>query len=373
MKMVKFAAILATELAMGWISGEAFATAEVSLETQPVEVFYGVAELAQMQAPPLNSTNDQSWSFSFDNDALVPGSRDQDYTYGVSASVSSETPPQSRWSLNTPLQWFDSHSGIPTLGNSVRTYSTEIGLYGFTPEDITRSDANLDDRPYASLLYVSHSREHAGARPDIAWRSTFTVGVLGLDIVGDLQNAAHSTLDIDKARGWRHQISAGGEPTARYSVARQRLWTSSYSNIEIKTSLQGSVGYLTELSYGVSLRIGRIATRWQSFNPELANYREHSVPVFLGRGHRESYFSAGMAVKARAYNVFLQGQFRDSAVEYSSGDVNHGIVEAWAGYTHIFASGYRVSYTVRGHSSELKSGAGDRNVLWGGLTIAKNY
>ncbi|MGI9295350.1 MAG: lipid A deacylase LpxR family protein, partial [Pseudomonadales bacterium] len=106
---------------------------------------------------------------------------------------------------------------------------------------------------------------------------------------------------------------------------------------------------------------------------ELANYREHSVPAFLGKGYRESYFSVGMAIKARAYNAFLQGQFRDSDVEYNGSDVNHGIIEAWAGYTHIFAGGYRVSYTLRGHSSELKNGAGDRNVLWGGLTFAKNY
>lgn len=369
MNITKFAGILAIQVATVAVADMAFANTEAGLESKVVEVVYDAS--ARPQRP--DSTNYQSWSFAFDNDVLVPGSRDQDYTYGISASLSSETARLSRWSLNTPLQWIDDHSGISALGNTVRTYSTEIGLYGFTPEDITRRDANLDDRPYASLLYVSSSQEHAGARPDIAWRSTFTVGVLGLNLVGDLQNEVHELIDSDQARGWRHQISDGGEPTARYSIARQRLWASGHSNVEIKTSLQGSVGYLTELSYGISLRVGHIATRWQSFNPELANYREHSVPAFLGKGYRESYFSAGMAIKARAYNVFLQGQFRDSDVEYDSGDVNHGIIEAWAGYTHIFASGYRVSYTLRGHSSELKSGEGDRNVLWGGLTFAKSF
>lgn len=317
--------------------------------------------------------DDQSWSFAFDNDVLVPGSRDQDYTYGVSASLSSEIAPSSNWSLNKPLSWLDSHSGFSALGNSATTYSTEIGLYGFTPEDIARSDANSGDRPYASLVYFSNSQEHADVRPDVVWRSTFTVGVLGLDVVGDLQNEVHSVIDSNEAQGWRHQISDGGELTARYSIARQRLWPTGHPNVEVKTSVQGSVGYLSELSYGVSLRVGRIATRWQSFNPELANYREHAVPLTLGKVYRESYFSAGMAFKARAYNAFLQGQFRDSAVEYDSSDLNHAIVEAWAGYTHSFSNGFRISYTVRGHSSELKTGAGDRNVIWGGLTIAKNY
>ncbi len=318
-----------------------------------------------------------SWSFAFDNDVLVPGSRDQDYTYGVSATLSSETAPETAWSLDTPLQWIDQHTVFSPIdwefGGQVRTYSTEIGLYGFTPENIN-SEAVIDgDRPYASLLYLSNSREYEGASSDTVWRSTFTVGILGLDIVGDLQNEVHAIVGSEQAQGWRNQISDGGEPTARYSVARQRLWTSGFSNVEIKTSVQASVGYLTELSYGVSVRVGHIATRWQSFNPELASYREHSVPVLVGKGFRESYFSAGIAIKARAYNAFLQGQFRDSAVEYSSDDLNHGILEAWAGYTHIFASGYRLSYTVRGHSSELKRGVGDRNVLWGGLTLTRNY
>ena len=40
------------------------------------------------EAMSLRSTEDYSWLFGFDNDALVPGSRDQDYTYGVSVSLS---------------------------------------------------------------------------------------------------------------------------------------------------------------------------------------------------------------------------------------------------------------------------------------------
>ncbi|MFK7732212.1 MAG: lipid A deacylase LpxR family protein [Pseudomonadales bacterium] len=318
-----------------------------------------------------------SWSFAFDNDVLVPGSRDQDYTYGLSATLSSETAPKSPWSLDTPLQWIDQHSGFSSLdlmlGGQVRTYSTELGLYGFTPENISSEAVSAGDRPYASLLYLSNSREYEGTSSNTVWRSTFTVGILGLDLVGDLQNEVHAVIGSEEAQGWRNQISDGGEPTARYSVARQRLWSSGYSNVEIKTSVQGSIGYLTELSYGVSVRVGHIATRWQSFNPELASYREHSVPVLIGKGFQESYFSVGIAIKARAYNAFLQGQFRDSTVEYGSGDLNHALVEAWVGYTHIFANGYRVSYTVRGHSSELKRGVGDRNVLWGGLTLTRNY
>lgn len=318
-----------------------------------------------------------AWSFAVDNDLLVPGGRDQDYTYGLSATVSGKRGPLFRLTPDRALATIDRLSGLKVLNSKtsgeVYSYSTEIGLYGFTPENIENAGADSSDRPYAGLAYISSSREYRDPKPDVTWRSTLTIGVLGLDLVGDLQNEVHAITGSDAARGWDNQISDGGELTARYSIARQRLWETGLPNVELKTSVQGSIGYLTELSYGFSVRIGKIATRWQSFNPELASYREHSVPVVSGRGFKESYFSAGMSIKARAYNVFLQGQFKNNAVEYGGGDVNHSLFEAWVGYTHIFANGYRISYNVRGHSSELKQGIGDRTVLWGGLTVAKNY
>ncbi len=35
---------------------------------------------------PKREADKESWSFAFDNDALVPSHRDQDYTYGLSVS-----------------------------------------------------------------------------------------------------------------------------------------------------------------------------------------------------------------------------------------------------------------------------------------------
>ncbi len=69
----------------------------------------------------------------------------------------------------------------------------------------------------------------------------------------------------------------------------------------------------------------------------------------------------------------LQGQFRDSDVSSDTDEVNHGVPEAWLGYTYAFSDGYRLSYVLRGHTSELKEGVGDRNVLWGGLVFAKTF
>ena len=313
------------------------------------------------------------WSVAFDNDILVPSSRDQDYTYGMSATLAGTAARDSIVSLHQPLSrlnhWFN---GDLKYSKQAR-HSIEAGLYGFTPEDISRKDRNHDDRPFASLLYLSSSKQQPGITENTSWRSTLTVGVLGLDVVGDLQNEVHRATNSDIAQGWDNQISDGGELTARYSIARQRRWDIGNPNVEIKTTVQGSAGYLTEASWGVSMRVGHLTTPWQSFNPELSTYRENATEISGQNSGDGSYFLAGLALKARAYNAFLQGQFRNSDVSYHSDELNHGIVEAWLGYSHSFAGGYRASYILRGHSSEVKSGAGDRNVIWGGLMLSQSF
>lgn len=338
-----------------------------------------VAALVDNEKQPLLHLQDQptkptsSWAFAFDNDVLVPGHRDQDYTYGLNFTQTGASARTASLALNKPLVAIDGWIGFEHASLSTQeTFSREIGAFGFTPEDITVSGANINDRPYASLVYLSSSREQVDLVDNVAWKSTLTVGVLGLGLVGELQNIAHQGTNGKTAQGWDNQISEGGELTGRYVIARQKYFDSFSENIEVKSTVQASVGYLTEASWSLSMRTGRIHSPWSSFNPELASYGEKSSYSSNAKSVNERYFWAGVAVKARAYNAFLQGQFRESAVTYEHHQLNPLLVEAWAGYTFAFKQGYRVSYVLRGHSSEIEEGAGDRNLLWGGIIIARS-
>lgn len=338
-----------------------------------------VAALVDNEKQPLLHLQDQptkptrSWAFAFDNDVLVPGHRDQDYTYGLNFTQTGASARTASLALNKPLVAIDGWIGFEHASLSTQeTFSREIGAFGFTPEDITVSAANINDRPYASLVYLSSSREQVDLVDNVAWKSTLTVGVLGLGLVGELQNIAHQGTNGKTAQGWDNQISEGGELTGRYVIARQKYFDSFSENIEVKSTVQASAGYLTEASWSLSMRTGRIHSPWSSFNPELASYGEKSSYSSNAKSVNERYFWAGVAVKARAYNAFLQGQFRESAVTYEHHQLNPLLVEAWAGYTFAFKQGYRVSYVLRGHSSEIDEGAGDRNLLWGGIIIARS-
>lgn len=315
-----------------------------------------------------------SWSVALDNDILVPGSRDQDYTYGLSFSYTGARAADAWFSLDRPLGWLDRLVGVDDRSpEGIDGHSIEFGMQAFTPEEVKIKDLLPGDRPYASLVYLSSHREQIDRARDLAWHTSFTLGALGLPLVGEAQNTVHRITGSNRARGWDHQISDGGEPTARYTVARQKYLTPGRPNLEVKSTLQGSVGYLTEARWSLSFRAGRLRSPWWRFNPELARYGEGASYANPPGGVQEHYVWGGIGTAARAYNAFLQGQFRDSDLSYDHDEVRHLVGEAWLGYTLAWHNGWRLSYVLRAQSSELKDGPGDRHLLWGGMVIAHTF
>lgn len=316
---------------------------------------------------PVRQVDSSRWYISFDNDFFAPKNRDQDYTYGLNFAYASNR--VADW---FPARFLQSIDSAFALGDQKATRGRvlEFGLYGFTPSNVDSRQVGLDDRPYSSLVYASVTGERLNWSEQSVVRTQLTFGVLGLDWVGDLQNMTHRFSDSQQAMGWEHQISAGGEPTFRYSIARAKLLNTGFEAVEARHTISASIGYITEVSWSLGLRTGKIHTPWHSFQPEVKNYAESlaskrsNVP--------ERYFWIGAATKVRGYNAFLQGQFRDSERTYNSDELRLIVFEMWLGYTHEFANGYYINYALRSHTSEIKDGVGDRNMIWGGILIGRN-
>ena len=314
----------------------------------------------------------RSRSFALDNDALVNGSRDKDYSFGLNMTYRGQGVTDHFLSMHTPLGWLDNLIGLESTPLRDNSAQIEYGFYAFTPDEISESKPIDDDRPYASLTFISNSHERYQAGDEVAWHSTLTVGILGLDFAGDIQDGIHTLTDSEDTEGWDNQISDGGEPTARYALARSNLLYKNSTSFEIKSTVQGSVGYLTEASWGLGLRAGNIHTPWSSFTPELTTYGERPNPSDLAKVS-EHYLWTGFSLTARAYSAFLQGQFRDSEVTYDSGDLNIGMASAWLGYTHVFENGYSLSYSMRGQTSEFDDDDSDEIIYWGTLSLSKYF
>jgi len=322
---------------------------------------------------------DTGWALYVDNDLFALQSDDQDYTGGASLTLSGGRAKEYWYSLDRVLNFTDSLSGFSDahLNNDRQLHSLEIGFTVFTPSDIRNIENQFGDRPYASLIYLSNTHESINLTDDTALVSSFTIGVLGSKLVENVQTQIHKLTGSEKPVGWENQISDGGELTFRYSIAKQNLFHFNYqgnNSIEVSTTWQASLGYLTEASFGMATRIGQFDTPWYSFRPQFNDYSEKSSSLAgLSNAADELYFWAGFNLHVRGYNAFLQGQVKHTEFAFDHSELKPLVADAWLGITKQFQTGWRFSYLIRVQSSEIKSGIADRNVIWGGFILSKGW
>jgi hypothetical protein len=321
------------------------------------------------------------FGLAFDNDLFAMNDDDLDYTFGSVVTFAGRRAVESRVSLDRVLGPLDRLVPTQIETSPINVYhSLQFALIAFTPDDLNVADPIFDDRPYASFVGAANVRTFVGRPTDPVYETSFAVGILGLDVAKALQRGLHKALDLDEIpEGWAHQISDGGEPTFRFGWGRQALLATSdstrRSSHDLKWRIETNVGYITEASLALSARWGRIDTPWWSLSPERNAYLSQASPIVSGGdgrgGRRELYVWGGAKMRLRAYNVFLQGQFRDSAVEFSSNDVERAVLEAWFGVTWELPRGMRLSYVSRYQSAELKVGRGNRDMRWAGFVVSR--
>jgi hypothetical protein len=253
-------------------------------------------------------------------------------------------------------------------------HSQQFGMTLFTPDDIDSTDPVTDDRPYASLFFMSNSEFTVSAERDTAYVSRLTIGFLGLDLAEDVQKFLHGLTDSDVPNGWQHQVSSGGEPTAMLTYSMQdKLFVS--DDQQLKLEYEGNAGFITDVNVGLSWRWGRIHSPWWAYNPYQSKYVQQSMPVFSsgsGSSGDEFYLWAGGRLNLRFYNALLQGQFRHSEVTISSEDMKRLVAEYWLGVTREFSGKYFASIFVRGMSDEFE-GPKSRSSAWVGLVFTRAY
>ncbi len=320
----------------------------------------------------------RGWTLRIDDDFLALSGRDADYTGGFAYALNDDARVGPRW-LARALDWIDSALSVPRGGAGAEHDAFEIGLQLFTPRDLTAEEALPDDRPYANLVYASSSTLARDDDRGIVRQTTFTIGVLGLPLVGDLHRALHELLGSPLPNGYAHQISDGGEPTFRYAFSSRRLIASGRLGerpYSARFGFTASVGYLTDASAEIAIRSGPDRAPWWTSSPPLSEYAGQP-PIQPARDRTASRrgvaLEGGLAVRARVYNAFLEGQVRHSDVKFSSSELNHLLLEAWFGLSTELEGGLAIGYSLRWQSPEIATGAGSRSFSWGTLSFARAF
>jgi hypothetical protein len=304
-----------------------------------------------------------------DQDLFVPGvNEDRDYTMGVAVEFFADDGPL--YQLDGFVRWFAKLAGLPVGGaDAYRSYL--LGSVTYTPEDLSRSDPIFDDRPYASLLYLSNKR--VVAEGDRAVAVDFQAGLLGTALAGDFQDQVHQwwrdltdSSEPVAPQGWHNQISDGGELTARVRFAEARLIPalSQAPWADVAWGWDASLGYQTNASLGLSARLGHLASPFWTIPFDPVN-RGTFLPA---HGADELYVWGAARGRVIAYDVLLQGQFRDSVVTVDSGDVSRLVWEGALGVTKSWQT-LQLTFAVNAKSAEIDRGVADRNHYWGGLYL----
>jgi hypothetical protein len=361
-------------LAAAGVSALAVAQGSAAEDTSAVDLL-----IKRAYSEPTTAATARGWSLAIDNDLFGPTQSDRDYTGGLGVSVSGPQTAGYWWSLDPLLRRIDRLVVGGHARNAAINHAVQLGWVSFTPQDLLAKDVNVGDRPYASMVFVTGARQYVAPDARSARYSDLTLGVLGLSLTSDVHKAVHRAVGSEVAQGYDHQISAGGEPTVRYVTGGSRLraqrLTLGSRLVEAKTTWEMSAGYLTEMSYAFSTRLGNINSAWWTFNPERVDYIAQPSPVERRHtnGPRELYVWAGAKARLRAYNAFLQGQFRDSDHRLGASDLNHVIGEFWLGITARSSGGTQVSYAMRYQTAEIRDGLGSRDPVWAGLTISQSF
>lgn len=336
---------------------------------------------AARQRDALPPDGEGGYAIQVDNDLFSGTRRDQDYSWGGAAMWSAPRPGPLLRPLHSIRDTLDEWL-VPDESDSGRwspeQQATQVGIVAMTPQSLRSAAPLYNDRPYANLLFVTSSEIRVLDGGERARFSSFTFGMLGLHLAETIHRTVHRAIGNELPLGWDHQISAGGEPTARYVEAQQWLLDAPDARHtdmpELKLTLAGSAGFITEGSVALSARWGRIQSPWWSFDPELADYTSAPVaPVarFSSRNPAEIFAFAGLRLKARAYDAFLQGQFRHSDVRVQGDDLTHLLAEAWIGVATAWNEN-RITYAVHFTTTEMTVEPGERNLIWAGINFERS-
>lgn len=329
-----------------------------------------VLALLWAMAPALQAA-DKGIGIYTDQDLFLPVvNEDRDYTMGLAVEFFDQQP--SSLFFDNLLRYLENTFRLNRQHIDVaRSYL--LGSVNYTPQDLSQSAPIPGDRPYASLVFLANKR--AIVHKDSAVAAEIQIGLLGTYLARAVQTALHrhwrdatgDSTPVDP-KGWRNQISAGGEPTARLRIAGSHLLPGNSRWFDLAVDAEANIGYQTNAAIGFSARAGWLKSNFASipFNPiNRGNYvpDPHAGEFYLWGAYR---------ARAIAYDALLQGQFRDSALTYGFSDLNHLVHEAGVGVTVTPWKQLQLTLAANMKTAELKSALANRTHWWGGtyLTVA---
>jgi len=200
---------------------------------------------------------------------------------------------------------FPSNLLMKITGNAENLYGWGISQNLFTPNNISKTEIQRDDRPYAATLYISHLLISSDKFKQQKLTTSVSLGTIGKYAFGkEIQSWFHGIIDYQKPQGWNNQIKT--DVILNYFINYEKMVFSPTENLEIIGNVGGNVGTLyNNVGIGLQFRAG-------IFNNYFSNYERpafSSSTVENGNKKSQFYFYMKTDVTAVMDNAVLQGGF----------------------------------------------------------------
>ena len=307
------------------------------------------------------------FSIVFENDSIGSGT-DQNYTNGVRFTYFNVKTKEDKF----PELAHTLADNIPTFSiNKSSSIYYSFGQNLYTPDDISSSIQDPNDRPWAAFMYISiglatQTDKHID-------ELEATIGVVGPGAIGrQVQTFVHRSITSSPIpRGWGNQLE--NEPGVVLSWRRR--WPTKFlefENEKLRFSMgpQGGISLGNVYTYGS----GGISFQLSSKQSKLSDTPLRVRPALPGTGYYELFdggwgwsLFGGIEGRAVARNIFLDGSTFVSSHNVTKkpvvADFNIGIAfKLWR---------VRMSYTLVHRTKEFKTQ--DRSDLFGASSLSYRY
>lgn len=314
--------------------------------------------------PHILASNDRFLTINVENDFFGSGV-DREYTNGLRFTYFNVGADQPFY-----VDWIDRL--VPAFETNKTTSSYfSFGHNLYSPSDITKTEFDPRDRPYAAFAYGSAGVSTVTDRH--MDNVELTLGWVGPAVKGkEIQTSFHKFKGSPIPQGWEYQIK--DEPGVILSW--ERVWpeyvTAEWDN-KLFTRIAPHVGVTvgniyTYANIGATIDLTPTAARWQSQPVRVR-------PAIPGSGFFENsdgnhgwMVYAGWDTRLMARNIFLDGNtFTDS----HSVDKNLLVHDLAFGLAYSYKN-WRASYSANWRSKEFKSPLAHTQIF-GALTLSYRF
>jgi lipid A 3-O-deacylase len=164
---------------------------------------------------------------------------------------------------------------IPINSGADDLYGIGITQLTFTPNDISRRDIITDDRPYAGLLYLTHTLISSDHLRKEKLTTEINIGVIGpLSFAKEMQTWLHGLINYQKPMGWGNQVK--NDFLLNYQIQYEKSLISPSDKFEAIGLIEADAGLLSnKITAGLTFRVGR-------YNPYFSNYEKPGMKLNTG-------------------------------------------------------------------------------------------